>query len=76
MHITLSADDELIRRTRELAARRGITLDQMIQDYMKEITNWADIERDVQEFAEIARKSGGSSQNEYVFNRDEIHERQ
>jgi len=38
MNVTLSLGDKLLERARRLAARRGISLNQMIRDYLAEVT--------------------------------------
>ena len=76
MDITLSAEDELVRRTKEFAARHGMTLDQMIREYMKQVVDLSEMERDAEEFAAIAKRSGGASPEAFVFDREEIHRRQ
>ena len=38
MNVTLSLSEKVLERARKLAARRGISLNQMIRDYLSEVT--------------------------------------
>ena len=75
MNITLSADDKLIKRSRQFAAEHGTTLNDMIRDYMKKIAHLSDIEKDAEEFAQLAKNKGGQAPQNFVFDRNEIHKR-
>ena len=37
MNVTLAIDDELVSRARDLAQRRGTTLNQLVRDYLEEL---------------------------------------
>ena len=73
MNITLSADKELVKRAREIAAQQGISLNQIIRQYMEQFTRMSNIEKNADEFARLAREQGGASPRGYVFNREEAH---
>ncbi len=75
MNITLSADERLVERGRRYAAEHGTSLNRLIRDYMQEIADLGDLERDAEEFARLAREQGGASSTGYVFDRDEAHRR-
>lgn len=75
MNITLSADKELITRAREYAARQGTSLNQIIRQYMEQLTRMDDIEKVADEFARLAEEQGGGSPNGYVFDREKAHKR-
>jgi len=75
MNITLSAEEELIEKAREYAARHQTSLNRMIRDFMRKITGSADLERKADEFAQLAREHAGASDQGFEFNRDEAHER-
>lgn len=38
MNVTLSVDEDLIARARRFAERRGTSLNQLIRDYLEELT--------------------------------------
>ncbi len=75
MNITLSADEKLIKRSRQFAAEHGTTLNDMIRNYMKKIAHLSDIERDAEEFAQLAKRQAGQSPDDFVFDREKIHKR-
>jgi len=75
MNITLSADEKLIKRSRQFAAEHGTTLNDMIRNYLKKVAHMSDIERDAEEFAQLAKTQSGKSPDTFVFDRDEIHKR-
>ena len=60
MNITLSADEELIRKARDYAAQRGTSLNQIIREYMEQLTRVADAGRNADEFERLARERGGA----------------
>ena len=39
MNLTLSIDDRLLVRARELARKRGLSLNQMVRNYLEEVTS-------------------------------------
>ncbi|OGV74365.1 MAG: hypothetical protein A3K19_27300 [Lentisphaerae bacterium RIFOXYB12_FULL_65_16] len=75
MNITLSAEDELVKRSRAYAAQHGMSLNRMLRSYMRQVSGLADLERDAAEFACLAREHGGASPAGFAFNRDEAHRR-
>lgn len=75
MNITLSAEEQLVRRTRQFARERGTSLNQLIRDYMEHLASLSELQADAEEFARLARTQGGAAPGEFVFNRDEIHHR-
>ena len=75
MNITLSADKELIRKAREYAARQGSSLNQVIREYLEQVTASSGIEDHAREFAKLAREHGGVSPRGFVFDREEAHAR-
>ncbi|MFO7789108.1 MAG: hypothetical protein R6V32_00920, partial [Bacteroidales bacterium] len=75
MNITLSADGKFVERSRQFAAEHGTTLNDMIRNYMKKIARMSDLEKNAEEFAQLAKKHGGHARPDFVFDRDEIHKR-
>ena len=75
MNITLSADKELVKKARDYATQHGTSLNQILRQYMEQLTRVADTEKNANEFKRLAREQGGSSRAVYVFDRDEAHAR-
>jgi Family of unknown function (DUF6364) len=74
VNLTLSLDDKLLDRARRLAARRGISLNQMIRDYLSEVTGEPSPEELVGELEALWTESRGDSRG-WRFNREELHDR-
>ncbi|MDU9048857.1 MAG: DUF6364 family protein [Candidatus Electrothrix sp. Rat3] len=75
MNITLSADQELIRKSREYAKKQGTSLNNIIRDFLENISGKNDRRASSQEFAQLAETGAGCSEPGYKFDRDEIHDR-
>ena len=74
MNITLSVDDELIRRARQKAEVLGTSVNQLVRDYLEQLAGVSDPVADAAEFTRLSRLSHGDSKG-WKFNREEIHER-
>jgi hypothetical protein len=74
MNITLSVDDEVIRRARQKAEVLGTSVNQLVRDYLEQLTGTSDRVANAEEFARLSRLSHGNSRG-WKFNREEIHER-
>jgi hypothetical protein len=74
MNVTLSIDDEILARARELAARRGSSVNQLIRDYLQEIA--ADLSPDdvLAELEDLWTRGSGDSGGR-VWTRQELHAR-
>ena len=72
MNITLSVDEQLVRRARRRADALGKSLNQLIRDYLRKLAGGDDPERSIKEFR---RLSGKGHSRGWRFNRNEIHER-
>jgi hypothetical protein len=75
MNITLSADPELIAKSRRMARQQGTSLNQLIRDYLE---RFSDARRDVsaaEEFRSLALDKGGRSAPGFRFDREEAHAR-
>jgi len=73
MNITLSAEKELIKKTRHYATQHGTTLNQMIRTFMKNLTGSVVGEDVATEFTRLARDSSGCSPKGYAFDRSDAH---
>ncbi|MFH1568163.1 MAG: hypothetical protein ABIL09_09210 [Gemmatimonadota bacterium] len=76
LNITLSADAELVRRTREYAAAHHTTLNQLVRDHMEQLTGTPSREDAASEFERLARTCAGRSPEDYRLDRDALHDRQ
>lgn len=73
MNLTISVDDELLRKARKLAQRRGISLQDLLRDYLRSLVGEAPGEEVADELIELMRSHGGHSGGRR-FNRDEAYE--
>ncbi len=75
MNITLSADKELIRKSRDYAESQNTSLNNLIRDYLRKISGTYDLETCAEEFAELAKAKSGKSPKDYKFDRESIYDR-
>lgn len=75
MNITLSADQETIHKSRQYAKKHGKSLNNIIREYLKDISGENDSKENSQEFSRLAETRPGCSEPGYTFDRDEIHDR-
>lgn len=73
MNVTLSIDEELVRRAREYARVHETSLNKLIRDYLTMTVG--DLPRDVaaEEFEVVARTMAGSSGGAAWSGRDELY---
>ena len=72
--MTLSIDDEVIRQARIQAEAMGTSVNQLIRDYLENLTGKRDRSEDIAEFERLFRTPQGNSGG-WKFNREEIYER-
>jgi hypothetical protein len=75
VNITLSAEDDLVAKARAYARTRNTTLNQLIRDYLRRLTGQINPKQAAEEFAELARKCAGRSDEGFVFDRRDAHVR-
>jgi len=75
MNLTLSADQETINKSRRYAKEHGTSLNGIIRDYLKKISGENDCSANALEFAELAQNMSGCSKADYIFDREDIHNR-
>lgn len=75
MNLTLSADKEMINKSRRYAKEQGTSLNGIIREFLKKISGEDDCSANALEFAELAQNMSGCSTSGYVFDREEIHNR-
>lgn len=74
MNLTLSIDDRLLKEAREVARSMGKSVNQLVREYLEQLTSKDDPERDIEELRTLSKQSKGRSRG-WKFDRDEIHER-
>ena len=75
MNITLSAEEQCIKRSREFAQKHGTSLNQLIRDYLNTLTDNNNRDGVADEFSRLAIEHGGCSPEGYVFDRNKEHHR-
>jgi hypothetical protein len=74
MNVTLSIDDDVLQRARRKAECLGTSVNQMIRDYLEQLSGKSDPDQQAADFERLSLLSGGNSRG-WKFNRDELHER-
>ncbi|HVR38566.1 MAG TPA: DUF6364 family protein [Thermoanaerobaculia bacterium] len=74
MNVTLSIDDDTLARARELASRRGTSLNQLIRDYLEELASDLTPDEMLSELSELWASGGGNSGGR-TWTREDLHER-
>jgi hypothetical protein len=69
MNITLSADMDMLRRTREYAKQHGTSLNQLVRDFMRSLTAREELDKAADEFVRNAMEHGGCSPEGFRFSR-------
>ncbi|HEY4362837.1 MAG TPA: DUF6364 family protein [Bryobacteraceae bacterium] len=74
MNVTLSVDDEVVRRARRRAEVLGTSVNQLVRDYLEQLAGKSDPKEDAAEFERLSHLARGDSRG-WKINRDELHER-
>lgn len=74
VNITLSIDDEVVQQARRRAEALGTSVNQLVRDYLEQLSGKTDPEVDAREFERLSRLAQGNSGG-WKFNREELHER-
>ena len=74
MNVMLSIDDETLTRAKELANQRGVSLEQLIQDYLEDLTVQRSSSDLISRLEDLWSRSGGDSGGR-TWTREELHER-
>jgi hypothetical protein len=72
VNITLSVDDDVILKARRHADRLGISVNQLVRDYLEQLAGKPNAIRDADEFKRLSRTSQGNSKGR-KFNRQDAH---
>ncbi len=75
MNITLSADAELIKQSREYAKAHNTSLNQLVRDYLAQLAGGYEPAGAADEFVRLASSMPGRSEQGYKFARDAVHDR-
>ena len=73
MNVTLSIDERVVAEARRIAALRGTSLNQLVRDYLQELTRSDDAEAVVARLDALWAES--SYRSERSWTREELHER-
>ena len=71
MNITLAADAETVKRTREYAKQHGTSVNQLVRDYLQSLTAREDRRHVADEFVRNATAHAGHSPKGFRFNRED-----
>jgi hypothetical protein len=74
MNLTLSLDERLVHRARRIAQTMGKSLNQLIREYLQQLTATDDPLRDMTELKRLTKEGRGRSRG-WRFDRNELHER-
>ena len=72
MNITLSIDEQVVTKARHIASVRGTSLNQLVRDYLDELTRHSDMKSVLDELDAMWSESTGRSQGHWT--REELHE--
>ena len=73
MNITLSIDEQVVARARRIAAVRGTSLNQMVRDYLDDLTRPGDMQSVLDQLDSVWSESTGRSNGHWT--REDLHER-
>jgi hypothetical protein len=71
MNITLSTDAETVARTREYARQHGTSVNQLVRDFLRNLTARQDRDQVAEEFIRNATTHAGRSPKGFRFNRED-----
>ena len=73
VNVTLSVDDRVVREARRIAALRGTSLNQLVRDFLDELTRVDDVESVIVQLDALWADEGYRSRGPWT--REELHER-
>ena len=74
MNLTLSVDEQLVKKARRAADSMGKSLNQLIREYLEQLTALDRTAEEVDELRRLTAEGGGRSGG-WRFNREELHDR-
>lgn len=75
MNVTLSVDEEVLARARRLAAERGTSLNQLIRDYLAELTKAETRQSALEELEGLWSRNESGSGSGGKWTRDSLYDR-
>ena len=72
MNITLSIDEKLVKSAREVAAKMGKSLNQLIREDLQRLTQ---AQASLDQFSQFKALSDQGSSGNWKYNREDLHER-
>jgi hypothetical protein len=72
MKLTLTIDETVVEKAREVARRQGTSLDALVADYIERLANQSSGDRLLADF-EALWAEPGSSDGKYKFDREELY---
>ena len=76
MILNLSIDEQIVQRAQKVAESRGMSLEQLVQHLLEEVTSAAQPEPSIEEqVSEFRRLSGQGHSGGWKFNREELYDR-
>lgn len=73
MNVTLSIEDQVVAEARRIAAARGTSLNQLVRDFLGDLTRVDDVESVIAQLE--ALWANESYRSEGPWTREELHER-
>ena len=73
MNLTITVDDELLLRARALARRRGVSLQEMLREYLRTLVGESSGKEAAAELLELLTRHGGHSGGR-SFRREDAYE--
>lgn len=74
MNITLAVDRHLVARARKAAAAMGLSLNQAVRDYLRQLAGGDSADVDIAEVLDLSGRAAGRSRGQR-WTRDELHDR-
>jgi hypothetical protein len=74
MNLTLSVDEQLVKEARKAADSLGKSLNQLIREYLEQLTALDRPADEIREMRQLTVQGGGRSGG-WRFNREELHDR-
>lgn len=61
MNVTLSIDERLVKEARQVASTIGKTLNQLVREYLEDLTALHDVQGDIEELQQLTAAGQGHS---------------
>jgi plasmid stability protein len=75
-NLTVTIDDELLRRARQRALARGVSVNALVRDYLSSFADAEEVGEAARRFVEISEQAAsGSGSGGRTWRRDDLYER-